>query len=126
MMGRIEVYHDSIGNMLRQIAEGQSQHSFAILPELIIDKQWKPMVGFKSEEKCLEVGSDGIEREFLVLLFTDDGHDWTVVTTKCKHPNARFGNDWRFVARIEKDGEELSRSQMSIEEYSQYVSLRRG
>ena len=124
-MGRIEIYHDSIGNMLEQIAEGQSLHSFAVIPELVIDEQWKPMEGFRGEDRRFETGCDGVEREFLVLSFVDDGHDWIIVTTKCKHPNAKFGDDWRFVVRIEKDGDELSRSEMSVEVYCEYVSSRR-
>ena len=94
-MGRIEIYHDSIGNMLEQIVEGQSLHSFAVIPEFVIDEQWKPMEGFKGEDRRFETGCDGVEREFLVLSFVDDGHDWIIVTTKCKHPNGETGRSMR-------------------------------
>ena len=123
-MGKYEVYFDTIGFMLDKIAQGQHEHSFAIIPELAY-RDWKELVGFNGEMSELITGTDGVEREFLTASLTDEGHDWRITTTTCRHPNPRMGDDWRFILQIKKDGEEYSHSQMSTEDFLAYVAQER-
>lgn len=124
MSGVYEVYHDTIGAMLTQLAEGQREHSFGLIPQFIYD-DWKKRSDFQGEESHREIGEDGVEREFLTAKFKDSGHQWTIVTTRCKHPDFRMNREgWCFIVVIIKDDKELSRSQMSIEGYTEYINSR--
>ena len=115
MRGKYELYYDTIGSMLKQIAEGQGKHSFAIIPEAIY-ADWKRLADFQSEEEH-DIADKDNTRKYSTAHFADAEHSWQVITTKCKHPDPAMGNDWRFIKCIIMDDSEISHSQMSIEDF---------
>ena len=124
MDGRFGFYYMSIAEIFSEISEGQHQHSFAIVDEESY-AGWKRMSGFIDEEIGYMLCRDMVGRHFAIANFVDEGHKWAIMTTKCQHPSPGYGDNWRFIVNIRCDDEEISHSQLSVEDFFKFVEENR-
>ena len=118
----VSVCYGSIGEIFTVLAEGQRRHSYAIVPEMYYDG-WLHFPDFKKLEKETRICEDGIKRKVYTAHFNDSGTDWTVTTVKCPHPDGIF-KDGRFIVGITKDGQDFSRSNITIGEMFDFIKSR--
>lgn len=121
--GEYAAFYGSIGYQLSHIAVGQRKHDYAVIPESVY-ADWKKLLSFDDEKMEVIDGEDNAKREKFIAHFTDSEHSWIVSTIKCPHPDQPQGINWRLILNIERDGEELSHSKMSADEFWRYIKSR--
>lgn len=115
-MSEYAAFYGTIGYQLTQVAEGQKQHSYAIVPESIY-RGWKRLISFKDEKEASYFGTDMAEHQTTIAHFEDEGHNWYVTTAKCAHPSDPADFCWRYIIKITMDTITLSRSKVRFEDY---------
>ena len=109
-------YIGPITAILENFSEGQKVHDFGLVPKDDYEA-WHKHPAFMEEKFDSEVG----KHKFYRMCFKEDGHEWSVLFTQCEHPNPRLGNEFAFIVSVVKDGNEISHSKMSIEEYDNMI-----
>ena len=120
-MGEYGAFYGTIGFQLEQIIGGLSRHSYAIVPESFY-RGWKRLSSFKEEKESSYYGTDFAEHVVTTANFDDEDHHWSVTTAKCPHYSNPKDYSWRYIIKIVKDGETLSRPKTRFEDYLQYIS----
>lgn len=96
-MSEYAAFYGTIGYQLTQVAEGQKQHSYAMVPESIY-RGWKRLISFKDEKEASYFGTDMAEHQTTIAHFEDEGHNWYVTTAKCAHPSDPADFCWRYIS----------------------------
>ena len=120
-MGEYGAFYGTIGFQLTQLAEGLKGHSYAIVPESFY-RGWKRLGSFKEEKDGSYYGTDYNEHQVTTAKFEDEGHTWLVTTAICAHPSDPKEFCWRYIVKITKNGEVVSRPRTRFEDYLQYIA----
>ncbi|MCR5572546.1 MAG: hypothetical protein K6F57_02110 [Candidatus Saccharibacteria bacterium] len=115
--GEYELYYGTIGFALTEIAGGLERHDYALIPEETY-QTWIGFGTFKSEENSAIRKRD----RFIAHFKDEDEQEWDIVTYKCVHIDSPLkGANWRFIARIERDGKFFAKPKIGIAKYEELV-----